>query len=84
MSPTAFVAMWFSDYMMEFFSKHISKAIEEEGYVPFIISLKEHNEDICDNIIAEIRKSKFLIADFTGQRGDVYFEARFAYGLGLR
>jgi hypothetical protein len=82
-SPTAFVAMWLSDYMMGVFSKNISKAIEEEGYVPFIISLKEHNEDICDNIIAEIRKSKFLIADFTGQRGGVYFEAGFAYGLGL-
>ncbi|MHB1654661.1 MAG: hypothetical protein ACYCVD_19750 [Desulfitobacteriaceae bacterium] len=83
MSPTAFIAMWFSDYMMEVFSDCISKAIEEAGYVPFIISLKEHNEDICDNIIAEIRKSKFLIADFTGQRGGVYFEAGFAYGLGL-
>ena len=31
----------------------------------------------------QIRKSKFLIADFTGQRGGVYYEAGFAYGLGL-
>lgn len=45
--------------------------------------MKEHNNNICDEIIAEIRRSKFLIADFTGQRGGVYFEAGFAYGLGL-
>lgn len=36
-----------------------------------------------DQIIAEIRRSKFLIADFTGHRGGVYFEAGFALGLGL-
>jgi nucleoside 2-deoxyribosyltransferase len=34
-------------------------------------------------IIADIRRSKFLIADFTGHRGGVYFEAGFALGLGL-
>lgn len=34
-------------------------------------------------IVAEIRKSSFLIADFTGDRGGVYFEAGFAKGLGI-
>lgn len=82
-SKQGFVAMWFSDSMLETFHKHISKAISDAGYDPFIIPMKEHNDDICDNIIAEIRKSKFLIADFTGQRGGAYFEAGFAYGLGL-
>ena len=44
-------------------------------------NLKEHNNDITDEIIAEIRKSRFLVADFTRQRGGVYFEAGFAKGL---
>lgn len=42
---------------------------------------------IDDEIIAEIRRSRFLVADFThekaGARGGVYFEAGFAFGLGI-
>src|SRR5712672_2679134 len=34
-----------------------------------------------DEIISQIRRSKFLIADFTGRRGGVYFEAGLAMGL---
>jgi len=82
-SKQGFVAMWFKDSMLDIFDKYIKRAISDAGYDPFIIPMKEHNDDICDNIIAEIRKSKFLIADFTGQRGGAYFEAGFAYGLGL-
>ncbi|MHB1951567.1 MAG: hypothetical protein ACYCQK_08840 [Acidiferrobacteraceae bacterium] len=47
-----------------------------------------HNNRIDDEIIAKIRQSRFLVADFThgenGDRGGVYFEARFALGLGLQ
>ena len=32
--------------------------------------------------MASIRGSRFIIADFTGDRGGVYFEAGFANGLG--
>ena len=35
----------------------------------------EHINRIGDEIISQIRRSKFLIADFTGHRGGVYFEA---------
>lgn len=78
-----FVAMWFDDAMMKTFEEHIATGIEEAGFQPFIIPMKEHNDDITDHIIAEIRRSKFVVADFTGHRGGVYFEAGFAYGLGL-
>jgi nucleoside 2-deoxyribosyltransferase len=33
--------------------------------------------------LSEIRRSRFVVADFTGHRGGVYFEAGFAMGLGL-
>jgi hypothetical protein len=82
-SKQAFTAMWFDNNMLDIFNKYISKAVKDAGYDPFIIPMKEHNDDITDHIIAEIRRSKFVIADFTGQRGGVYFEAGFAYGLGL-
>jgi nucleoside 2-deoxyribosyltransferase len=74
--------MWFSDDMIRAYNSFISQAIRDSGFRPLIISAKEHNDDICDQIVAEIRKCKFLIADFTGDRGGVYFEAGFAYGLG--
>ncbi len=33
--------------------------------------------------MTEIRRSRFIVADYTEQRGGVYFEAGFALGLGL-
>jgi len=38
---------------------------------------------ISDEIIAEIRRSRFVVADYAGQANGVYFEAGFALGLGL-
>lgn len=49
---------------------------------PVRIDKVHHNEKICDRIIAGIRECGVLIADFTGHRGGVYFEAGFAMGLG--
>lgn len=36
-----------------------------------------------DEIMAEIRRSRFVVADYTAQRNSVYFEPGFALGLGL-
>lgn len=82
-SDQCFVAMWFDEKILEIYEKYITRAIVDTGYKSLIILDKEHNNDICDEIIAEIRRSRFLVADFTGQRGGVYFEAGFAYGLGI-
>ena len=49
---------------------------------PFsIFQAHEHINKIRDEIISQITRSKFLIADFTGHRGGVYFEAGLAMGL---
>lgn len=82
-SRQSFVAMWFDNTMLDTFEHFIAPAIEDAGFEALIIPMKEHNDDITDHIIAEIRRSKFVIADFTGHRGGVYFEAGFAFGLGL-
>ena len=85
-SDQAFVAMWFDDSMFEAYELGIEKAIRTSGYRPMRIDRKEHINKIDDEIIAEIRRSRFLIADFTSQptnpRGGVYFEAGFALALG--
>lgn len=82
-SRQAFVAMWFNEDMNTAFSEGFIPALEATGYQPFRVDMREHNGKIDDLIIAEIRKSGLLIADFTGQRGGVYFEAGFAMGLGI-
>ncbi len=78
-----FVAMWFDSSLETVWREGFQKAIEETGYQALRIDLHEHNEKICDSIIAEILKSRFLVADFTGHRGGVYYEAGFAKGIGM-
>lgn len=78
-----FIAMWFNDEVNAA-SEAIHKAITTAGYEPVRVDRIEHNNRIDDEIIARIRGSKFLVADLTGQRGGVYFEAGFALGFGLR
>jgi hypothetical protein len=86
-SAQAFVAMWFGDTMKEVYEQGFVPAVQSCGYSPFRIDKKEHANKIDDEIVAEIRRSRFLIADFTCEpgnpRGGVYFEAGFAMGLGL-
>jgi nucleoside 2-deoxyribosyltransferase len=79
----AFVAMWFNKELEEIWEHGIKAALLETGYDPMRIDRTEHNEKVDDRIIAEIRNSSLLVADFTGQRGGVYFEAGFAMGLGI-
>lgn len=89
-SRQCFVAMWFAPEMNNVYETAIKNAIEfrEEGEsVPRFEAVKidnvEHVNDINDEIIGQIRRSRFMVCDLTGYRGGVYFEAGFAYGLGL-
>ena len=90
-----FVAMWFNDEVNEIFTTAIEPAVRESGFTACRIDKVEHNNKVDDEIIKEIRKSKFVIADFTSgfigedrnktliARGGVYYEAGFAHGLGI-
>lgn len=82
-SSQGFVAMWFSDKVQSAYKNGISPAITAARYSPLRIDTKEHTNKIDDEIVAEIRRSRFLVADFTGHRGGVYFEAGFAMGLNI-
>jgi len=78
----AFVAMWYDESMKAAYHKGFELAIQDAGYDPVQLAFVEHNDDIDDRIVAEIRRSRFVVADFTGGRGGVYFEAGFALGVG--
>ena len=86
-SSQAFVAMWFADEMNNAYENGIRPAIKKAGYKPLRIDLKHDVKKIDDEIFAEIRRSRFLVADMTqgddGARGGVYFEAGLASGLEL-
>ena len=82
-SSQAFVAMCFDASTLSLRQEAIVPAIVAAGYRPLLIDEKEHNNDIVEEILGEIRQSRFLVADFTHQRGGVYHEAGFAQGLGL-
>ena len=60
----------------------IRAAVEDDcGFDAVRMLELEHNDKICDRMIVEIRRAQFIIADFTFQRGGVYFEAGFAAAL---
>ena len=82
-SVQGFVAMWFDNNLEEIYENGFSRAIASAGYRPLRVDRVEHAGKIDDEIISQIRRSRFLVADFTGHRGGVYFEAGFAMGLGL-
>jgi nucleoside 2-deoxyribosyltransferase len=82
-SPTAFVAMWFSDETTEAWENGIRPGVQEAGYDPVRVDQIEHAGRIDDQIILQINRSRFIVADFTGHRGGVYFEAGYALGKGL-
>lgn len=81
-SGSAFVAMAFRD-TLRVFKNGIEPAVKGAGYDAIRIDLEEHNDDIVDRVLAEIRKSRFVVADFTSHRNGVYFEAGYALGMGI-
>ena len=96
-SNTAFVAMWFGDEVKKAYKDGIAPAIRKAGYEPLRADDIEHSVRIDDRIVAEIRRARFLVCDFTcgivvdqfkdskevaEVRGGVYYETGLAHGLG--
>lgn len=79
----AFVAMSFNPELNSVYLNAIKPAIEDSGYTPYRIDIEPHNERIDAKIMAEIKNSRFIVADFTENKHGVYFEAGFALGLGI-
>ncbi len=86
-SAQVFVAMWFNKELDSAYEKGFKQAIGNAGYQAFRIDRgPPFHDKLDDRIISEIRRSRFVVADFSkgkdGARGSVYYEAGFAHGLG--
>lgn len=80
---TCFVAMWFDASVQDAYMNGIKPALEADcGYTVLQMSEHEHNNSITDEMLVQIRNAEFVVADVTGQRPNVYFEAGFALALG--
>ena len=81
----AFVAMDFRNTPVEVFTEGISplSSTESTGYNVKRIDYVEHNGDIVDEIILEISRSRFVIADVSENNKGVFFEAGYAMGLNI-
>ncbi len=87
-SDQCFIAMWFNEATDALYDRAIAPSVRAAGYQPLRIDQKpDFLGKIDDQIIAEIRRSRFMIADFThgegGVRGSVYYEVGFAQGLDI-
>jgi hypothetical protein len=82
-SNQGFVAMDFAESMREAWINGFDPGIRAAGFHPVRIDVKDYVGGITDEIMSEIRQSRFIVADYTGQKAGVYFEAGFALGLGF-
>ena len=83
-SKSIFVAFNFTDpTVSKAFNESVKEAIEELGFTYTIVNQNstEHDKAISDEIIAKLKSSRIVIADFTNHRNSVYFEAGFAMGM---
>jgi len=78
----AFVAMPFNEELNSEYDA-IRTGIASAGYEPVRVDKDHYTGGVMDQILARIRESRFVIAEFAGNRGGVYYEAGFALGLGI-
>lgn len=76
-----FIAMSFADELKPIYEA-IDGAIFSAGYKPVRVDQDHYTGGVMDRILARIRECRFVVADYTHNRGGVYYEAGFALGLG--
>lgn len=84
-SNKIFMAFWFDNEkkMQNIFDGIVKQKIEAAGFLADRVSSSttRHDNKISDEIIAKIKSSRAVIADCTGNRTAVYYEAGFAMGM---
>ena len=82
-SSQGFIAMHMTESLDSLWHGGLEAGIEAAGYRALRIDRKLDAVKLDDEILAEIKRSKFLVADLTDQRQSVYLEIGFAMGLGM-
>lgn len=82
-SNKIFMAFWFDHDIQKIFDNIVKPAIDEAGFLAERVSSSTTNLEnkISDEIIGMIKSSRALIADCTGNRTAVYYEAGYAMGM---
>jgi len=79
-SSTAFIALAYTDN--DEVIKTISDCIRHSGFEPVIMKDLQHNNNIMDEMLKQIRNCRFLVCDLTIPNYGAYFEAGYAMALG--
>ena len=87
-SNKIFMAFMFNDDMFKQFQPTIERAVHDasDGNIEAVrvsSSTTSHDVKIDDELISMLKSSKAVIADFTGDRSAVYYEAGYAMGMGI-
>lgn len=82
-SNKVFMAFWFDPEIQKIFDYIVKPAIDEIGFLAERVSSSTTNLEnkISDEIIGMIKSSRAVIADCTGNRTAVYYEAGYAMGM---
>lgn len=84
-SKKIFMAFWFDEAkeLQKIFDNIVKPAIDNGGFLAERVSSSTTNPEnkISDEIIGMIKSSRAVIADCTGNRTAVYYEAGFARGM---
>ena len=92
LSQQGFIAMWFNEDVIRQIAPTIEKAIQDAGYTPLLIVRDLSTHSIPDQIVHQLRQSRFVVADLTSHflgdgdelgRRNVYYESGFAAGADL-
>jgi len=78
-NPTCFIAMAFGhEDTNAFYENQVLPVLKRNKIKAVIINRRQSNDDMNIQIIAQLEKADFCIADLTYTRPSVYFEAGFA------
>lgn len=78
-----FVAMCFDDERNRLYDEVLTPTVQSANYSIVKVNDQEYEGSIIGKIVDDITDSTILIADLTGNRGGVYYEAGIAKGLQL-
>jgi nucleoside 2-deoxyribosyltransferase len=82
-SRSAFVALRFLPEILDLWQPGFEQAISDAGYKAERSGIPDHNQRIDAEIIVQIKRARFVVADSTFANPGVYFEAGYALALGL-
>ena len=66
LSQQGFIALWFNETVREKVAPAIEGAIQDAGYTPLLIMRDLRTHSIPDQIVHQLRQSRFVVADLTG------------------